>query len=462
MSAVPGADRPERAPAGQPAAGRAATPVQSAPAAPRRAAGGARSSQVLRGAAALYGSTVVTAALGFAYWAVAARLALPAEVGAAAAAIAAMQLVGSTCTLGLGSLLIAELGRDRSARFRLVSAALAVSSGTGLAVGTAGAAAYGAVVGGGAPLYGSVAGVALFGLGCAAQAATAVLDLALVGAGRAGWQLLRNAVFAAAKLVLLLPAAVVAQVSATAVFACWVAGAVLSVAVVLARSPAWRRWLRRPAGPAALRGLGGQAFGHHVINVAAHVPLLLLPMLVASVLGNARNAGFYLAMQIASFGWAVTGHLSTALFAVSAREQDRLRRELRLSLVVSVLVTVAGIGVCAVAGRWVLGLLGPAYPHAATALLLMVAMTLPSGIRALFIAVCRVRGRLGLAAVATVATSAVEIAAGAYGARWGVTGVAAGMLVSVSVQALLMWPLVAGAAGLRAWLPPAAPRRPAP
>ncbi|GAA0811274.1 lipopolysaccharide biosynthesis protein [Spirilliplanes yamanashiensis] len=408
-----------------------------------------RDSSVLRSAAALYGSTVVTAGLGFAFWAVAARLTSPAEVGSAAAAISAMQLVGSFCTFGLGSLLIAELARRPAGAVRVVSASLAVSTVAGFALAYALAAVAGGLLGVGGPLFTTWAGQLLFALGVAGHAATSVLDLALVGARLSGRQLLRNTVFAVAKLALLPVGAAVAGLSASWIYAAWLAGTVLSVGAVLARSTRPRRWLRPPAGPSALRGLGGQAAGHHVINVSAHAPSLVLPMIVATVLHPVDNAGFYLALQIAGFAWAVSVHLSTALFAVSAGDTGRLRRELLVAMRVSLLVTAAGVAGSLLLGSWALGILGPAYVPAAPALTLLFAASLPSAVKALYIAVCRVQGRLRLAAGSVLAGSALEIALGAAGARWGVTGVATGFLLATVLQAAAMWPRVAAAAGYR-------------
>ena len=411
-----------------------------------------RDSSVLRSAAALYGSTIVTAGLGFAFWAVAARLTSPAEVGSAAAAISAMQLVGSFCTFGLGSLLIAELARGAAGAHRVVSASLGLSAGAGFVLAYLGALVAGGVFGIGGPLFTRPLGQVLFACGVAAHAATSVLDLALVGAKLSGRQLLRNAVFAVTKLAVLPVAAALAGLSAGWIYAAWLLGTVLSVLAVLSRSSRPARWLRPPAPPTALRGLGAQAAGHHVINVSAHAPSLVLPMVVAAVLHPVDNAGFYLALQIASFAWAVSVHLSTALFAVSAHDHTRLRRELLVAMRVAVLVTGLGVAGSLLLGGWALGILGPAYVPAAPALTLLFAASLPSAVKALYIAVCRVQGRLRLAATAVLTGSALEIALGAAGSRWGVTGVAAGFLLATVVQAAVMWPRVARAAGYRAGL----------
>ena len=59
----------------------------------------------------MVGTTLVTSALGVAFWLVAAHNFSQAAVGVASAAVAAMTLLGFMGTLGLGTLLMGELPR---------------------------------------------------------------------------------------------------------------------------------------------------------------------------------------------------------------------------------------------------------------------------------------------------------------------------------------------------------------
>ena len=72
-----------------------------------------RFGDVLGPSASLAGTTVVTSALGFAYWWAAARMAPIHEVGAATAVISAVTLLGTIGMFGFGTMLIAEAGRCR-------------------------------------------------------------------------------------------------------------------------------------------------------------------------------------------------------------------------------------------------------------------------------------------------------------------------------------------------------------
>src|SRR5450755_2457620 len=68
---------------------------------------------MLTNTGALLCTTLVTSALGFVYWWLAARLFSPEAVGLASASISAMTLLSTISLVGLGSLLINELPRQQ-------------------------------------------------------------------------------------------------------------------------------------------------------------------------------------------------------------------------------------------------------------------------------------------------------------------------------------------------------------
>ncbi len=405
-----------------------------------------RSSTVVLSASSLFGATIVTSALGFVFWAVAARLAPVAAVGSASAAISLMQLLGSLGTLGLGTLLIGELAARRTPAFPLVL--------KGVVVASAGGALLAAIVGlvltrlstDPNALLTSPGLLCLFAAGTAVTSATTVLDQALIGLARGGWQLQRNTLFAIAKLALLPLAAVTIGLSAITLYSAWLAGNLVSCLLLLRKSRRLeRRWTWRGSQP--LRGLGRAALAHHLMNVSSHAPLLILPVLVAAWLGPALNAAFYAAVLLSSFAWMASSQLSTALFSVPRSDIDALRVELRTSLRICAVVAVAA----AVGGLFlatpVLRVFGPEYTVASGALTLLAIATAPSSVKSVFVAVRRVQGRLGAAAAWTTAGSALELLLGTLGLVWGgLTGLALGVLLALSVEACVFLPPVVGAA----------------
>ena len=75
----------------------------------------------------LSSATMLTNALGFPFWWLAARFFSPEAVGLSGAAISAMSLLGSASALGLGALLVRELPRHVGHERHLIKSAAAAT-----------------------------------------------------------------------------------------------------------------------------------------------------------------------------------------------------------------------------------------------------------------------------------------------------------------------------------------------
>src|SRR5512132_3304565 len=89
----------------------------------------------IRNAIALVGTQAITSALGFVYWWLAARWFPPASVGLASAMVSTMMLLGTLGMLGLGTLLIGELPRQRWRAPQLVTTSVLVAGAASAALG---------------------------------------------------------------------------------------------------------------------------------------------------------------------------------------------------------------------------------------------------------------------------------------------------------------------------------------
>jgi O-antigen/teichoic acid export membrane protein len=420
-------------------------------------------------AGSLFGTTAVTSVLGFVFWSVAARLFPAVAVGDAAAYASATMLLGSIASLGLGTLLVAELPRHPGKERSLVVAALA-------AVGVAGTILAGvvAIIASRlspqlATLIDSVEDIALFATGVALTAIASVLDQVLVGVLRGGLQFTRNTVFSAAKLVLLVLVGVLAlEDDGSGIYATWVVGIAVSLALMFVVSAAKRVDLKGRPDFAILRTLAPAALSHHGLNLTLQAPGLLLPLLVTAVLTSAGNAYFYIAWMTASLFFAGPGALATVLFAVGVRTPGGLETRMRFTIASSLAIAAAAnVGLLA-GGQFVLGLFGRAYAENAGETLRLFAIAMfPLIVKNHYVAVSRVRGRTGGAAVWLALGGLFELVLAGAGAQLaGLTGVALGWLAAQCVEALLLlpWfvrtvrggaapPLVTRADTARRWLP---------
>jgi O-antigen/teichoic acid export membrane protein len=379
-----------------------------------------RHHDLLSNASTLAATTGVTSVLGFAYWAIAARLFSQQAVGYGAAAISAMTLLGTIGMLGMGTLLIGELPR-RNARAGLVSAAL-LTCGLGSLILGLGFAVLGPHF---SARFDHVSGTpgqaALFVVGVTLTGVSLVFDQATIGLMRGGLQLTRNAIFVSAKLLALPAAAIVLHNQfGVGVTASWVAGIALSIMLLAIRLRMSEiRVLPRPDW-GVLRGLGRTALAHNWLNLSLSIPMSLIPVLVTVIVSPSANAAFYAAWTLVFFLKVVPIHLSTVLFAVAAADPQVIARKLRFTLRLSLLIGLPGMAVLGIGAHLALSLFGPGYARAATLpLQLLVISYLPSIPKMQYIAVCRAAGRIPRAAAVMTAAAVAEVTASAVGGAYG-------------------------------------------
>lgn len=386
-------------------------------------------------AASLIGASMVTSALGFLFWVLAARVAPVEQVAAATAIVSAMTLLLNVGQFGFGTMLIAESTRAARRMGPLIAASLLVvacASGALTVVFVVVARVVDSTlarsVGEWSAVLGLVAGVVL-------GAVALVLDETLIGMALSPVQFYRNVVFATSKLVLCWGAAMAVEaVTVGTIVWAWVAGSVVSLVFVAADlRRRGRHVLYAPRLP-ALSGLGMRTADHNTVNFAQMMPRLGLPLLAAVVLVETEFAAFFAAWMIASFLYMVPTHFSTAMFAIAVGDRSALAARLRAGSVVLLgpgLLCALVVGVFA--ETW-LGVFGPDYRIAGTALAVLAAGYLPCVLKELYIAVERVEGRLRTAGFILLGTGVMELAGGTLGGLVaGVQGAAIGYVVGTCV-----------------------------
>ncbi len=408
----------------------------------------ARHQDLLRNAISLVATTGLTSGFGFVYWNVAARLFTQDAVGYAAAAISVMTLLSSIGIFGFGTLLLAELPK-RKDRAGLISAAM-VASGLGALVL---ALTFALVV----PLFtthfdditGSAGRVSLLCVGVALTSMSLVFDQSTIGLMRGGLQLTRNITFVLVKMLTMVAVAVALHNAlGIGLIASWVAAIPLSVVPV-----AIRLWLRRePVLPrpdwSLLRGRVRVLLTHNWLNLAIESPGLTLPVIVASIVPPAVNAGFYVACSMSGVLFIVPMHLSTVLFAVGSGDPRAIARKLRFTLRLSFLLGLPGVVVLGLGAHLILSFFGGGYARvAAVPMEIMVFSYIPAVPNFFYVAVCRALGKLSRAAAVLTTFAVVDVVAEVAGClRGGLVGLAlAGLLVNV-IEASVTTPAVIHAA----------------
>lgn len=409
---------------------------------------------LLSNAASMIGSTGITSLLGFAYWWLAARQFPPAAVGFASATISAMTLLGTFGVLGMGTLLVGELPRRQAGqKTSLISMALLLVGSVGLVLGLIFAFIAPFVSSSLQGLGTDPVSIFLFASGVCFTAITLVLDQALIGLLQGKLQLWRNTLFAVGKMLALFLAGLwFAKATGLAIYATWTIGNLVSLlalaAIALTKGVRPDRSFLSQFG--ILRKLGSAAMKHHALNLTLQAPTLLLPVLVTVALSAASNAWFYIAWNLSSIGNIVISSLTMALYAVSASQPQALARKMRLTLGVSFAACVLINIVFLFATPQVLGFFGHSYADQATwSLRILSIESFPFIIKAHYIAVRRIHGRMAPTALVTIATGALEVGGSALGVRLGgLTGLSLGWFSAMCIEIAFMFPAVYKAARL--------------
>jgi len=407
-----------------------------------------RHRDLLSNAASLVATYGAASALGFVYWAVAARLLSQQTVGYGSAALSAMVLLGTIGMFGLGTVLIGELPR-RSARAGLVSAALLASSAGSLVLGVAFAVVAPLVSHRFQQIISTPGQAALFAAGVAFTAMTLVFDQATIGLMRGGLQLLRNLIFSVTKL-LVLPAAVIIlhdDLGADITLS-WVMSIAVSLVLIAVRLRSTGSQIMARPDWEVLKGLGRTTAAHNWLNLAIQVPWSLIPVIVAAIVSPSANAAFYAAWMLSTLLYMVPTQLSTVLFAVAAADPEALARKLRFTLRLSLLIGLPGVAALDLGAHLVLSMFGTGYARDATMPLWLLTMGyLPSIPRLHYIAVCRAAGKIQRAAGVLTAFAVVEVTAATIGCMsGGLVGVSAALLGVLLIEGLVLTPAVARAA----------------
>jgi O-antigen/teichoic acid export membrane protein len=401
---------------------------------------------LVRNAASLYGSTIVTSLLGFIYWFVAARLVPARAVGIASAVQAAAQFLSIFCVVGLSTLLISELSQDKTrARSLMLTAAtgvgavaLVVATGVGLVLERFSSAFHHA--------FSGPVGILIFALLSALTTILLVLDDSCVGLLRGDIQFRRNAVFAVSKL-LLLPLLIVVwpNSSGTELIVAWLAGLAVSLATLSYQLGKVTRGQHSHFNFPGIFAKRSLMFRHHWLNLSIQSSRLVLPVLVIALVGPQATAAYTVAMLIVSFVNIIPSHFSTVLFALTPGDEVTLRREVRHTMRLCLYLALASAPFFLVFGRLILSAFGPSYEAASVALATLGFTTYPMAVKSHYVAVSRVRGRMQQAVYRTMIGAGAEIGlAAAGGILHGITGVAAGFLVATIVEAVLFAPVVFG------------------
>lgn len=366
----------------------------------------AREDPLLRSSTFLFLTSVVTAVLGFAFWAIAARLYSAADIGAASALLSAISLLSYLSLVGLNNLVIVRSADLR--RSTLFATALAVVG----VLGITGAVLYLLAVRWVSPPLGAVLAsplmVAFFALASWGAAVNVLTDSVFVARNAAHLNLWLNAFLQGAVRLSCLVG--VAALGATGlVLSTGLAVAVTGVASLAVIRRSFGIPIRARPRRADVEGALPFVAGTYVSSLLYLVPQIVVPLVLVHEAGREANAYYFIAFQIGYLLYASADAVGQSVFAQAAGATGR-GALLRRSALVLGSVTLLGIAVSELLAEPLLRLFGAGYvEHSLGPLRALLAAGAVVALNVWSSFVLRVLGRIRLLVLANVAHAGVTI-----------------------------------------------------
>lgn len=398
-----------------------------------------RTDHMVRNSLYLILSSGLQAALGFAFWIIAARLFSTTDVGEASSLISATTVIAYLALLGLNSTLVRYLptASDRNA---LISAGLLLVAVCGAGIGLL----YLLVTPALAPRLAFVDHQPALAVGfvllTAAAAVNLLTDSIFIASRKAGYCALTDGLVGGA--IKVVSGVILVGTGAYGLFCASVGGfasAALASLVLVTTALHWRPSIRKPLR--TLQPLLRFSSANYAGNVLNMLPPLVVPLIVLDRLGAQAGAYYFIAFQVATFLYSGAYAVEQTFLAEGSHSDVDWRELLRRSRRVLMAMCVPACLVLAVAAHWVLLVFGTRYSqHGTPSLILLTVAAIPMAANNWLWTVLRLSGRLR-ALVLSSGVYAIAIC----GLAWllaphGLTGLTAawpiGSLLSAAVAAV--------------------------
>jgi O-antigen/teichoic acid export membrane protein len=358
-----------------------------------------RTDSLLRNGLFIMGNTLVTAALGYVFWLVAAHLYSASVVGLTAAVTSGSTIVMLLSSAGVGGALIQMLpGQAKEAGW-------STTFWAGMATVVFFAVVLSAISLMVLPLWSpelialrGVGYAAVFAVGTVALAAGATLDWVYIAERRARDMFTRNCAAAAVKVIMLGLLGLAVGSGALRLLGAWGAACVFGLGVGAALLVLARRVARPPGFSVLVRaavGFRSRVAGNQVIGMAVGLLPYVLALLVTVRLSASDNAYFFTAWTLAGLVLMVSPSVSMSLFAEGVHRPDELGAMARSATRIIGAILAPGLVAILALGGPLLSTLGPAYAdHAGGLLRITVLASIPDAVTCVYASVLRAQGRL--------------------------------------------------------------------
>ena len=374
-----------------------------------------RTDSLLRNSAYVMATTALTAASGYLFWIIAARMYPAHVVGLASALIGTMMLAATLANLGIGPTLAQVLPRRESGEpwSLTLNAVLITGIATSLLAGS-----FAAII---LPFLSPKLAVVSYQSGYALSlilgvpllTLAVVLDATFTAERMAGNMLARAAAFALLRIPLLLAPVLLRQTGALVICVAWILAVAASlIPGFLLFSHLGRAYRLVMRGiMAQVRSMFSLVASHQLISLGALAPFYLLPVIVVTQLSLAQNAYFYTSWQVGSIFFMVSPSVAVALMVEGSHAPKDIYHKARSSILIIVALLAPTMVVALLGGRLILSMFGPDYAlYGYSLLAILVVSAVPDAITNVYVAVLRVQKRLRWAAILNVGMATLTLA----------------------------------------------------
>ncbi|MEJ2866557.1 hypothetical protein WCD74_02185 [Actinomycetospora sp. OC33-EN08] len=389
----------------------------------------------VRNSALLMANYVISGLLGFAFWALAARM-LPADtVGTVSALVAGLGFAAAAAGVGMPNTVVRFLHAEPDQR-SFVLAAVGLVGATSLVVATAIVTVPGGL---GLPL-GPTSRLLVVAL-VVAMAVGPVVDAVIVGFRVTGSIVVKNALAGAVRIAAL-PLLALAGVDQHdglmwALLVSTALAAVISFTVGLRQTRSLPDDERARHPFAALAGKITFSGGNYASMLVSIAPLAFTPIVAVALLGPAAGAFTTAALLLVSALNAIPTTISQSLFAELSTKVHDTRVIVRRALRGTYTLVAPAVGIVVVIAPFVLAVFGPEYTAATWCLRLMALGSLLGAFNYVADVVINAAGRIVAFTAVNTVGSAVVLAATVVGATHSLTGLGLGWLVGQGCYSLL-------------------------
>jgi O-antigen/teichoic acid export membrane protein len=333
------------------------------------------------------------AALGFAFWIIAARLFSTADVGRASSLISATTVIAFLALLGLNSTLVRHLptAPDRDA---LMTAGVLLVAGCGAAIGLL----YVLLIPFLAPRLAFVQHqpvlAAGFVLMTAAGAINLITDSVFIATRKAGYLAVTDG--GVGGITKVISVAALSGTGAYGLFFASAGGFATAALVSLILMTTALRWRPSPRKPLlTLKPLLRFSGANYAGNVLSLLPPLVVPLIVLDRLGASAAAYYFVAFQVATLLYSAAYAVEQTFLAEGSHAEvdwpDLLRRSLRVLMALCLPACLVLI----VIAHWVMLVFGTRYSqYGTTSLILLAVAAIPMAASNCLWTVLRLLGRL--------------------------------------------------------------------